>query len=186
MAGAFPGVCQAAADLQGPPIQTMLPGPTQTITPGVPPPIQQPPPAEGRELFRCHRDFIYQGKTHECDSLVKQDAEGLRPYVSDTPQAINELNDYQATRRQARAIAYAGSIGLLAALAGVIIARTASSSSTGANIGLWGLGLAGESLIYGLALQQVNEMHVSHAVEMHNEAHPETPIELKFSTGFAF
>src|SRR6185503_14385285 len=86
--------------------------------PSAPPPIAGGSPSD---TFRCTRYFTWKGKKYECDSFVRQDAEKLRTIVGDVPQAVNELNDYQATRMSVRNAAYVGTAGLVLLIAGVIL-----------------------------------------------------------------
>ncbi len=145
--------------------------------------------------FRCDREFIYNGKKLNCDSNAKPDGEGLRAVVQDTPSAVNELDTYQDNRRSIRNAAYVGSVGLLSALAGLLISRqftdsAGNISSTGSSIrnimGIGGFSLFGGSLIYALTVVKTNESHLGAAVQNFNTAHPDHPIELQFSTGLSF
>jgi len=147
------------------------------------------------DAFHCERRFLYMGKVFGCDSNVQRDAERLRPLMADVPQALAELDTYQRNRQSVRIAAYAGSIGIIAAIGGVLIARTFTDSNGNAtNTGIalrnyalaGGLGLTGISLIYGLSILSTNESHIDNAVRYHNQAHPGTPIELQFTTGFSF
>lgn len=49
-----------------------------------------------------------------------------------------------------------------------------------------GLGLAGASLITAVVLLGESEARIGAAVNLFNQAHPDRPIELQFSTGFSF
>jgi hypothetical protein len=147
------------------------------------------------DTFHCERRFLYMGKVYGCDSNVQRDAERLRPLMADVPAALAELDTYQRNRQSVRVAAYVGSIGLLAAIGGVLISRTFTDSNgnaTNASIAFrnyalaGGLGITGISLLYGLSVLSTNESHIDNAVRYHNQAHPNTPIELQFTTGFSF
>jgi hypothetical protein len=159
--------------------------PTKPIAP---PPI---PSAAPKDTFRCTRYFMWKGKQFECDSFVRQDAEQLRPIMADVPQAVSELNDYQATRASLHNAAYIGTAGLFLAILGLVLhPRYSDTAPAGQNItrGLTfiGLGATTGALIYSLGTIQANEQRLGSAIHYYNSAHPETPIELQFSTGFAF
>lgn len=161
--------------------------------PTAPPSLIRKVPAE--RSFQCDRQFTHKGKTYDCDSFFKQDAEGLRPIIQDVPEAVMELNAYQATRRNLRTMAYVSTAGFVIALTGLLAGsrfkdpdgRTSSTGHSIRNIGLiGGLGIAAGSLIYGISLIKTNETRLGSAVQSYNTAHPETPIELQFSTGITF
>jgi hypothetical protein len=147
-----------------------------------------------KDAFQCERTFLYKGRTYGCDSYVQRDAERLRIFVSDLPEATSEIDTYQRNRKNVRTAAYVGSVGLLIALAGFIAYRgfqnpDGSTSSTGIAIrtvtATGGLGLTLGSVFFGYFSLLNNESHLDRAVALHNEAHPNTPIVLQFSTGFS-
>jgi hypothetical protein len=156
--------------------------------PKAPAPI---PGGSPSDTFRCTRYFTWQGKKFECDSFVRQDAENLRTIVANVPQAVTELDDYQATRSSLKNTAYIGSAGLVLFVAGLLLhGRFSDEAPAGQNISrgisILGLGAAGGSFIYALGQIQANELRLGSAVQYYNTAHPDTPVELQFSTGFAF
>ncbi len=154
--------------------------------PSAPPKITQP---LGTQTFRCDRLYIFEGKTLPCDSFVRKDAENLRPIFKDTPAAIEELNEYQRQRRNIRNLAYVTSAGILVAIAGLFVSRPAFSESEirpGGYMILSGLGLSAGSFIYSLSLTRTNELHLGRAVDIYNQAHPDNPIVLQFSTSIGF
>ena len=174
-----------AADIRVEPV------PSGPAKPTAPLALKQP---EVHDAFRCERRFLYKGKIFGCDSNVQRDAERLRPILTDVPPALAELDTYQRNRQNIRSAAYVGSIGLLAALGGFLVSRTFTNkdgqlTDTGTAIRGYslaaGLGLTGLSLVYGLSILSTNESHIDNAVLLHNKAHPDTPIELQFSTGFS-
>jgi hypothetical protein len=161
------------------------------IHPTAPPALKQP---EIKDSFRYERRFLYKGKVLECDSNVQRDAERLRLIVADVPPALAELDTYQRNRQNVRTAAYVGSMGLIIALGGLLISKSFTDSNgnptdTSNKVRGYslagGLGLTGISFIYGFSILSTNESHVDHAVQLHNQAHPDTPIELQFTTGFS-
>jgi hypothetical protein len=153
------------------------------------PPIPQNPSApptlfqkSAPESFRCQRTFVYQGKIIGCDSNVRPDGEGLRPYLADVPAANAELNSYQRNRANLRNTAYFGTLGLA-----ILIAGGLAGKGTGKELMLLGGGaIFGGSLLYGFTSARANENHLDEAVRLHNLAKPDKPIELQFSTGIGF
>lgn len=125
----------------------------------------------------------------ECDSNLEADAAKLRPLFRDVPQALAELELYQQTRKDVRALAYTGSLGLLVVLGGLVASR-ALEGPKAAEIrsvtAVMGLSLAGVSLFSGLTRLKTNERRLENAVDIYNQARPSDPIELRFSTGFTF
>jgi hypothetical protein len=141
------------------------------------------------ETFRCTRYFTWKGKKFECDSFVQQDGDRLRTIVADVPQAVSEVDLYQSNRAKLHDAAYWGTAGLLIAIGGAIAhVRYNDTAPAGQNISrgitFIGLGLAGGSVLYALGSIQANEAHLGSAVQYYNTAHPNTPIELQFTTGF--
>jgi hypothetical protein len=172
-------------------------------SPTAPAPI---PTSAPKDTFRCTRYFTWKGKTFECDSFVRPDAERLRNIVSDSPQAVNEINEYQATQARLHTMAYVASTGLIVTLLGLILhihyGQTETIGTPGAPgsytqqkyplgntitqiMTYGGLGIAGGSLVYTLGTNQANEARLGSAIQYYNSAHPDTPIELQFSTGFS-
>ena len=152
--------------------------------------IQQP-----KDPFQCERYFIYQGMRISCDSSIRQDAERLRPIIEDTPPAVSELDQYQANRRNIRTAAYVGTIGLAIMALGFVASRqwtqdNGELNSKGQlvrNLTFYGgLGLTFGTVVYGISILQTNEAHLGNAVKLHNDAHPDRPIELQFTTGISF
>jgi hypothetical protein len=142
----------------------------------------------------CERYFVYQGKSMECDSNSGQDADRFRSIMEDVPAALAELDIYQDNRQKMRIAAYTGTFGLLAMIAGFfVIGRPnppfdpiSGSPNIGGYFMIGGLGLVGSSFIYGLTVSRTNESHIGNAVEIFNAAHPDRPIELRFSTEINF
>jgi hypothetical protein len=163
--------------------------PTQ---PSAPPALLRQAPVDP---FLCERHYIYQGKRLPCDSNVRVDGEGLRPLLESVPAAVDELNEYQRERRNLRRAAYIGSAGLLLSIVGQLVSLRlrgpdGNVSQTGLDLRsatfFEGLLFAGGSVAYGITTNQRSEVHLGQAVQYFNAAHPGTPIELQFSTGFTF
>jgi hypothetical protein len=159
--------------------------------PFAPPTLKRP---VMKDAFHCERTFLYKGKTYGCDSYVQRDAERLRIFVSDIPEATSEIDTYQRNRKNVRTAAYVGSVGLLIAIAGFFGSRAfqdgdGNVNSTGIAIRTVtttvGMGLTLGSVTFGIISLNNNESHIDRAVALHNEAHPMTPIVLQFSKGFS-
>ena len=158
--------------------------------PSTPPALTQKSPAD---IPHCERFFVYQGRKLECDSNLGRDAERLRGIMQDVPQAIAELDTYQANREKIKIAAYLGTAGIVAILAGFVVGRpnlpfdpVSGAPRLGGIVILGGLGLSANALIYGLSVGKTNEGHLGNAVQYYNSAHPDRPIELKFSTEVNF
>ncbi|OFZ19872.1 MAG: hypothetical protein A2X94_14520 [Bdellovibrionales bacterium GWB1_55_8] len=171
--------------------------------PSAPAPFAPPRPVEP---FRCERYVLYRGQQIPCDSIVRQDAERLRPIIEDVPAAVLELNKYQKNRRDIRKAAYFGTAGIVLATAAFFIsqqyhdsaselqqqgdtsgAQAQSSKSDIFKALTWGgLALTGGTIVFGISLLRTNELHLGNAVREFNDARPETPIELQFTTEIRF
>jgi len=145
------------------------------------------PQPKVKNVFRCERKFVYLGKVFDCDSNVERDAERLRPLMTDVPGALEDLDNYQRTRQTVRNAAYAGSLGLLAVISGELLSRTFTDAngnltSTGTQLrnytAFGGAGLALISFFIGWFTLQRNEKYWDSAVQLHNQAHPDTPIQI--------
>lgn len=158
------------------------------------------PPSLGKKVpetpqYPCYRQFIYQGKSLGCDSYLREDAENLRPYLANVPAAMEQFNLYQQTRRNIQSHAYLGTAGLLVFLAGYLISNQyvdaqGNLTSTGRNIRYFvsfpGIIFAGANGIFAFVTLQKNESRLGSAVQLYNQAYPDNPIELQFSTGVKF
>lgn len=159
-------------------------------TPTAPPSLVQPIPVDP---FHCQRTVIFQGKTLDCDTNVRRDAENLRPIIKDVPSAVAELDTFQSNKRTLRYTAYTASAGLLVALVGYFGSRgtngfrNANGGYTpAALVTLAGLTVTAGSFVFGFVIYKTNESHLANAVNNFNLARPDTPIELQFKTGFSF
>ena len=153
--------------------------------PTVPTPIERPAP---RIYNACQRKFVHEGEAKPCDSPSQVDGEKLRPLLQDVPQAALELDEYQINRRALNRTAYFSTIGLTLALIGNFLNRGSNNSEGGTSTGTYlvfsGMTLAGLSVAYGWTASRANDRHLYRAVEYYNQAKPEHPIELKFSSDF--
>ena len=139
---------------------------------------------------RCRRTILYRGEVLSCDSVISNDAAGLRPILDQTPEALSELEAYQKGRRDIRRLAYIGSGGLALAFLGPTIARfipdPAIQSTLSSILTYGGIGLTGGVVLFGGVTLRNNEKHLENAVRLYNQANPRDPVELQFSTTFAF
>ena len=156
-------------------------------SPSAPKPLWMETPTHSQ---RCRRTFLYRGEILSCDSVLSSDASGLRTILDQTPEALAELEAYQAGRRRIRNLAYFGTGGLLLAFLGPSVARLIPDSKTSSVLSsilsVSGVGLAGGVVLFGGVTLRNNENHLSRAVELYNQANPKDPIELQFSTSFSF
>jgi len=157
-------------------------------SPTAPPPLTQRVPVD---VPHCERYFLYKGKNIECDSETGKDALRLNLLMRDLPYALSELDIYRENQRKIRIAGFAGTVGILAAIAGVMVSHpildpVSGSIRRGGFISLAGLAITANSLIYGLSMMKANEVHVANAVQYYNSVHPEQPIELEFSTHIDF
>lgn len=166
-------------------------------SPSAPPSLMQKAPSDP---FRCQRQFVYQGRTLDCDSQVRRDAEKLRPILKDVPEAVAELDAYQQGRRALRYTAYVASIGLAVGVIASFFAKPfrydadpeakergeAGPLKPAAYLVIGGLTATLGSFIFGFSLYQTNESHLNEAVHQFNLARPDTPIALEFKTGISF
>jgi hypothetical protein len=153
----------------------------------IPPPLQKPIPIVRLE---CERPFIFKSEVYPSDSPQSQDVSNLKYFVQSVPEANVLLSRYQDNRRLARYSAYTGSIGLgLIILANVVGRRVLAESYrdgivsgmqiTGSSLTLWGF-------INSFLILRGNETLIPKAVDAYNAAQPDSPIELKFQTGWSF
>lgn len=162
-------------------------------TPSAPPSLDKPSRPQS-DAFQCQRSFVHKGKVMSCDSNIRLDGEKLRPILRDTPLAVSELNEYQRTRTRIRSAAYLGTLGLVVMIAGSLFSlrykengSATDTSNAVRNVSLLtGGGIAAGSFLSALSLIKTNEAHLGNAVSIYNSAHPESPIELRFSTEIGF
>lgn len=142
------------------------------------------------EVIRCERQFLWKGHTYECDSYFRRDGEGLRNIVQDVPDALALLNSYQRVRRNVRIAAYTATGGLaiggLAFLGSRVLFAPSDVNAQGfRNIGIGaGLIVIAASFLTATILQQGNERKLDRIVETYNQARPDSPMILQFTTDF--
>lgn len=192
--GALPFVSTAAWAQEPPRADSGIPE-----KPSAPPTFRFDVPTDP---FQCQRYFTYKGKKINCDSNLRFDGEKLRPIIEKVPEAVAELNQYQKNRLKIRNAAYVGTAGLAIILFGSVVSSlirskttTPSAAPSDADKGthdladaiatgsiVTGSAVTAGSLVYGLSFIQANESHLHRAVDHFNRAHPDSPIELKFTT----
>jgi hypothetical protein len=139
----------------------------------------------------CERFFLFQGKKIECDSNLGWDAESLRPIVQSVPQALAELDRYQANRKEVLISGYLATsavvlIGLgLSFSGGQPLDPSTGAVTLGGGVVLAGLTLGMGAIIHGIGSVTLNEGHIEKAVHYYNEVHPTERIELQFKTDLA-
>lgn len=142
------------------------------------------------EVIRCERQFLWKGRTYECDSYFRRDGEGLRKIVGDVPNAVALLNSYQRVRRNVQIAAYTATSGLavggLAFLGSrLLFAPGDINAQSFRNIGIGaGLGIILASFVTAAVLQTSNERKLDEIVEVYNQARPDSPLILQFTTEF--
>jgi|GEM_PF-1506471 len=156
----------------------------------------QTKPSGGKVLnhpFRCTRQFIYKGKTLDCDSAVARDGEGLRSIMKDSPLALEKLDNYQETRRRTLYTAYTGTAGLLLIATNGLTARLFGDSSPEGqatrqsyqkNIRFAGIGMLLGSIAVGTLSFYHNEKRLESAVLKFNEDFPDRPIQIGIEKKF--
>jgi hypothetical protein len=154
-----------------------------------------PPTAQAKKIpenpFRCDRQIKYRGKLLPCDSALRRDGESLRSIFEKTPDALDELDQYQSGRRAVQYAAYTGTTGLVLALAGGLIAnivipeeRAGDRQELTRVFRYSGFGLALGSVVFGLSHLRSNEDHLQRAIIKYNASQPDRPIQVLFQTDF--
>ena len=129
----------------------------------------------------CQREFTFGGKIYALDSWHRKDGERLRPLLQGVPEALNELDSYQETPPRLRSAAFITTAGLLLLVTGLFLRQREGGNSgpTIGNIaGLAGIGIAAGGVVYGVTLLTSNESYLERAVDLHNQARPNQPIQL--------
>ena len=137
----------------------------------------------------CERPFLYRGEIYSSDPPQVQDASTLKYFVREVPDAEALLKDYQENRKRSRMSAYSGTFGLILALLSTPISHLITKSNpdrVGKILHFAGFGLAAGGFIYSFTLLRLNESLIPKSVEAYNQAKPNDPIELQFSTGWSF
>ncbi len=154
-----------------------------------------PPGTQAKKIpdnpFRCDRLIHYRGKTLPCDSALRRDGESLRAILEHTPDALDELDQYQAGRNSIRYSAYVGTAGLLMAITAGLIANTVNDANheqgrqdTAKVLRASGLGLTIGSVVFGLSALRSNEEHLQTAIIKYNASSPDKPVEILFKSEF--
>lgn len=154
-----------------------------------------PPSAQSKKIpdnpFRCDRLIKYRGKTLPCDSALRRDGESLRSIFERSPEALEELDQYQAGRNSIRYSAYVGTTGLLLALTSGLItnlfidsSRSTAREDTAEVLRVSGLGITLGSVVFGLSALRSNEQHLQTAIIKYNASQPDKPIEILFKSEF--
>jgi len=103
---------------------------------------------------------------------------------------VAALDTYQRNRQSLRPFAYAGTAGLLLALSSSIFPKlipgAEESGTVRTLIAATGIGITAGSVLYGMHFLSENEKHLQRAIELHNQAKPDSPIELMIQASFTF
>ena len=135
----------------------------------------------------CKREFSHDGQYYRLDSYDAKDGERLRPFISEYPEAINQLNLYQKNSSSLTTAATIGTIGLIAMILANNLLNSSRVGQTTQDVARYGgIGLLGGAAIFSLITLRTNESHLTEAVQIHNQNNGANPIELKFNTGFVF
>jgi hypothetical protein len=152
----------------------------------IPSPIQKPKVVVP---LGCDRPFSYRGDVYSTDSAQAQDAANLKNFVKSVPEADATIAEYQNNREKSKISAYTGTLGLLIAM----LAPPISNQFTGpsrtailAALRVSGIAIAAGGFFYSFTLLRSNESLLPKAVGQYNQAKPNDPIELQFSTGWSF
>lgn len=155
--------------------------------PSAPPVLSRKRPSNPIE---CQRFFVHRGKTYTCDSVLANDAEGLRPLLHDEPEAVAALDQYQHNRSKLKKAAYVGSVGIALFLTGLIAPRFFSKVDDQKQIRsvgyLGGLSIMTATGLFGYFTLKSNESNLGRAVDIYNQKRPNDQIELQFTTGILF
>lgn len=153
---------------------------------GIPSPLRKP---KDIVPLGCDRPFSYRGEIYSVDSPLSQDASTLKYFVKDVGASNQLIEEYQSNLKDSKTSAYIGTLGILMFVFSNLIGKQFSSGSSQAvtqafRIGGASFALGGFFFTYS-SLNQ-NENLIPKAVEAYNQAKPNDPIELQFSTGWRF
>lgn len=154
-----------------------------------------PPSAQTKKIsenpFRCDRLIKYRGKTLPCDSPLRRDGESLRSILEKSPEAIDELDRYQAGRNSMKFAAYTGTAGLVLLLGSELITNVFIPENEGARrqnttrvLRYTGAGLTVGGILFGLSALRSNEGHLQSAILKYNASQPDKPIEILYKAEF--
>ena len=163
-----------------------------TATSTAPPPVA--PVTISRKIskpnYPCYREFLYRGESIGCDSTLGPDGEGLRPVVSQVPESVAALDQYQRERRGLRTFAYTGTAGLLLLIATQYAVSRISVGDTRTLVHtlgtVVGAGLIAGSLAWGFVVVYRSESKLEEIIRIYNTSRPDDPILLQFSTKVRF
>lgn len=154
-----------------------------------------PPTAQARKIpenpFRCDRLIRYRGKNLPCDSALRRDGESLRSIYENTPEALEELDRYQAGRKSLAFAAYTGTAGIILALTSGILPNLFIDESDPEGrqkmtrlLRASGIGMTVGGVVFGYSFLRSNEDHLQQSILKYNAAQPDRPIEILFKTEF--
>lgn len=141
----------------------------------------------------CERMIRIGNEVFSCDSAVATDAENLRSYLLNNPEAIKELDLYQSNRKKIRAGAYIGSAGLLFVLGNSVFSKlfyrqdpekTKKQEALASTLRLTGLAVSVGTVLYGISFLKSNESHLNRAIDLYNEKNPNRKIEFLIQSHF--
>ncbi len=152
------------------------------------------PPTLGKKIveprYACKRQLIVKGKPLPCDSFTERDGERLRPFLLDVPEAAEHLDLYQRNRRRLGWLPYLGTSAILLAGTGFLIGRVKQghewATITRNVMAISGVIILGSAFTYGFITLTLNERNFDNAIKTHNEATPQSPIEVKVDTTLFF
>jgi hypothetical protein len=153
------------------------------------------PTAQSRKIpnnpFRCDRLIQYKGKTLPCDSALRRDGESLRAIMEHNPDALEELDQYQAGRNSVKYSGYVGTAGVIIALTGSWVAnlfidnsRQTARHDVAQVLRVAGFTITVGSVVFGLSALRSNESHLQNSIMKYNASEPDQPIEVMFKTQF--
>lgn len=135
----------------------------------------------------CKREFSLDGQYYRLDSFDSKDGERLRPFIQQYPDAISQLNLYQKNNNNLTKAAVIGTLGIIAMVLANNLLNDRTIGQTGQGIVRYGGGgLVLGAAVFSFLTIRTNEGHLNQAVDIHNQYSPNTPIELKFNSGFVF
>ena len=157
--------------------------PCPTLT--LPAPLKKP---KDITPLGCPRPFTIHGEIYSADSPQAQDASTLRYFTQSVPSAHALLTQYQDNRESSKTGAYIGTLGLaLFIFSGPLAAQFGSSKAQfRAAFRTGGIIMAASGFFFTFSYLRDNESLIPKAVQNYNQAQPQDPIELQFSTGWRF
>lgn len=160
--------------------------PREPCQTGIPAPLRKP---KDITPLGCDRPFTIHGETYSADSPQAQDASTLKYFVQSVPESNSILEEYQEHRAASKTGAYIGTLGVVMFLFSNAIGNqfnAASKTSVTNALRVGGICLATGGFFFTFAYLHENEHLIPKAVEAYNQAKPNDPIELQFTTGWKF